>query len=57
MLRWKGSGWIPGVPARDLSEEEAKKFGKLRLIGSGLYEQVKEKKIKEVQHDRYQETS
>ena len=42
MLRYKGGGWLPGVPSRDLSEEEATKFGVARLISSGLYERVEE---------------
>ena len=42
MLRYKGGGWLAGVPSRDLSEEEATKFGVARLISSGLYERVEE---------------
>ena len=27
MYKYAGNGWIHGVPARDLSDEEAKKYG------------------------------
>lgn len=30
-------GWLPGVPARNLSDEEAETHGRKRLIDSGLY--------------------
>ena len=33
----KGKGTIPDVPARNLSYEEAKKFGIVTLLQSGLY--------------------
>ena len=39
-LRYKGGGFIPKVPSRDLSAEEAHKFGIERLIKSGLYEDL-----------------
>jgi hypothetical protein len=38
MLKYVGNGsFLPGVPARDLSDEEASKFGEEGLIKSGLY--------------------
>lgn len=37
MLRYIGSGFIPGVPARDLTDAEAAQYGQDRLIASGLY--------------------
>ena len=38
MLKYLGKGFIPGVPARDLTEEEAQQYGgRLALIRSGLY--------------------
>ena len=37
MLKYVGNGWIHGVPARDLSDEEVKRYGKKRLLDSGLY--------------------
>jgi len=39
MLRYVGGGaFLPGVPARDLTEEEAKELGRKKLVASGLYE-------------------
>jgi hypothetical protein len=32
-----GLAFLPGVPARDLTAEKAKKYGYERLIASGLY--------------------
>ncbi len=44
MLKWAGvNGWIDGVPARDLTDEEVKKYGMKRLLDSGLYIKVIEK--------------
>jgi len=44
MLKWAGAnGWIDGVPARDLSDDEVKKYGMKRLLDSGLYIKVIEK--------------
>jgi hypothetical protein len=43
MYRYVGNGWIHGVPARDLSDEEAKKYGIRQLLESGLYIKVIEK--------------
>lgn len=31
--------WIPGIPARDLSDEEVERHGRERLLASGLYEE------------------
>jgi hypothetical protein len=42
-LIYKGGGFIPGVPARDLTEDEVKAHGEKGLIASGLYEAIKEK--------------
>jgi len=36
-LKYVGSGFLPGVPKRDLSEEEAKQHGISKLLKSGLY--------------------
>lgn len=44
MLKFIGDGWIHGVPARDLSDEEAKFYGKKQLLESGLYIEVKPKR-------------
>ena len=43
-LKWLGQGTLRGVPGRDLSEEEAVKLGKRRLLASGLYERIKKEK-------------
>ena len=38
MLKYVGNGsWLPGVPARDLSDAEVKRFGRAFLLESGLY--------------------
>jgi hypothetical protein len=37
MLIYKGGGYLVGVPARNLTEEEVKEYGKARLLNSGLY--------------------
>jgi hypothetical protein len=44
MFEYIGEGsWIPGIPARDLTEEEAQAAGLEVLRGSSLYEEVKVK--------------
>ena len=40
MLKYVGGGFLRGVPARDLSDDEAVKYGKVRLIKSGLYSEI-----------------
>ena len=40
-LRYKGGGFLPGVPARDMTFEEARKSAIAFLVGQGLYEIVK----------------
>lgn len=53
MLKYNGKGFFGGdefhdrVPARDLSDEEVKEFGKEFLLGLGIFDEVKEKKVKE----------
>ena len=40
-MKYVGEGkFIPGVPARDLSEEEVERFGAKLLADSGLYEKT-----------------
>lgn len=39
-MRYTGKGFIAGVPARDLTDEEAERFSRERLLNSGLYEDV-----------------
>ena len=36
-MKYIGGGFLQGVPARDLTEEEVKQYGKSRLLQSGLY--------------------
>lgn len=40
MYKFKGTAFLRGVPARDLTDEEAEKIGIERLVNSGLYEHV-----------------
>ena len=51
-LKYIGTGFIPGVPARDLSEEEAKLFDVEFLIASGLYQLVEEPPKKKAAKER-----
>ena len=48
MLKYDGGGaFLVGVPARDLSDEEVKRYGgKSYLLRSGLYFEVKQRKVK-----------
>lgn len=48
MLKYIGNGdFIPGIPARDLSDAEVKEFGgEHLLLHSGLYAKVDEKALK-----------
>jgi len=49
-VKYVGKGaWMIGVPARDLSAEEVKKFGEERLLKSNLYEEVKRKSKAELE--------
>jgi len=36
-MKYIGGGFLQGVPARDLTEEEVRQYGKSRLLQSGLY--------------------
>jgi hypothetical protein len=36
-----GSGSLPGIPARDLTDEEVQQFGRLYLLKTGLYQEEK----------------
>ena len=42
MFRYLGKGFLPGIPARDLTEDEAKQYGIKRIKTCGLYKLVKE---------------
>lgn len=48
MLKYSGKGsHLPGIPARDLSDDEVRKFGgEQKLISTGLY--IKPKTIEGV---------
>lgn len=37
MMKYLGGGFLVGVPCRDLTKEEVKKFGEAFLLASGLY--------------------
>ncbi len=56
-LKYVGKGsFLVGVPARDLSASEAKKYGESKLLNSGLYEEIKRKpKVEEPADDIQQE--
>lgn len=46
MLKYIGKGFIPGIPARDLNDDEVKKYGGVKfLVGTGLFEKPKKKKL------------
>jgi hypothetical protein len=47
MLKYIGNGFIPGIPARDLSDDEVKKHGGVKLLlSTGLYAKPKKEKKK-----------
>jgi len=41
-MHYVGGGFIPGIPARDLTDDEVKRWGKQLLLNSGLYVEKKE---------------
>lgn len=43
-LQYIGGGHLPGVPSRNLTAEEVKKYGEKTLLASGLYHPYKAKK-------------
>ena len=46
-LKYIGNGFIPGIPARDLSAEDVKKYGgKEKLLATGLYAEPEKPKRK-----------
>lgn len=47
MYKYLGGGFLPGVPARDLTDEEARQYGIKKISKSNLYKHVKDK-IKKV---------
>lgn len=46
MLKYNKKGFIAGIPARDLADDEVAKYGRARLMESGLYDEIEEKKQK-----------
>ena len=51
-LIYIGKGFLPGIPARDLSAEDVKKYGgKSALLDTGLYAEP-EKKVKPTKTQR-----
>lgn len=47
-MKYIGNGsFLPDIPARDLSDDEVKLYGRKFLLESGLYEEIKVKAIKE----------
>ena len=46
MLIYIGSAFLPGIPARDLTDEEVRQFGgERRLLATGLYEAPKKERV------------
>ena len=39
-VRYIGGGFLPNIPARDLSADEVKQYGLKRLLKSGLYKDL-----------------
>ena len=40
MLRYVGKSFMVGIPARDLTDNEAEFYGRVTLVKSGLYVEV-----------------
>lgn len=52
MLKWNGSGFLDGIPARDLNDDELEKYGgKAYLLQTGLFEEVRGKVISSKKKD------
>lgn len=50
MLKYIGTGFIPTIPARDLTNEEVEKYGgEEELLATGLYAKPKESRAKKAQ--------
>jgi hypothetical protein len=45
-LIYLGGGWLPGVPSRNLTKDEAELYGVQVLLDSGLYKLATPKKEK-----------
>lgn len=46
MLKYKGGGFLRGVPARDLKDDEVARYGYSYLVRSGLYIPEKQEAVK-----------
>ena len=56
-MKYIGKGFIPGIPARNLTLAEVKRFGKEYLLSTGLYVEklsVKEKVKEAINGERDQ---
>lgn len=56
MVKYIGKAFIVGIPARDLTDEEAAQFGKKFLLDSGLYAEdapVRKSKKNLIENTRY----
>lgn len=54
-MRYVGKGFIVGVPARNLTADEVRKYGKDRLLASGLYieKRTVKRTVKEVTNEQW----
>ena len=55
-LKYIGGGsYVPGIPARDLSESEVKEYGLDGLLATRLYEEIQSAPVKQPakQEDEY----
>ena len=48
-IKWKylGGGYVPGIPARDLTQDEAEVIGNELIKKSGLYQLMPDEESKE----------
>jgi len=46
MWKYLGGGFLPPIPARDLTDDEAKKYGLDKVKKSNLYKHTNDKIIK-----------
>lgn len=49
MWKYLGNGFVLGVPAIDLTDEQAKEYGEKRLLKSGCYKKANNKNYKVVE--------
>jgi hypothetical protein len=52
-MKWLGNGFYVKVPARDLTAEEVKRYGREFLLSLGIYEEIipKPRKAKETKSE------